>query len=345
MGYNLTGRTNVFFTAVIIGYLILTPTLFAESATQVTPTSKIFIEDLKGEVQITKAGSAQAQIAIKGDVLNPDDKIQTGDNASAKIMIEGTGELTLKGSTTWSYGAYSKTEDKTTFSAYLALGRLKAKVQKLPKDSVFEIKTPTSVAAVRGTGFGLFVYMVAQQYFTQLEVFENAVAFSNLTGDQTQVINEGQNSIANEAGTVTPPQAIESKTDQVLSQATPEESKSDKESDNKNKAPGGNPPGGGGPFGGGNKGPTNVPPGSNPFERGELKPQMPDSMPIQPPEPAGPPESMFSPENFAPPEPIAQMLPGQTNLQQQTTGSQSSPTGAAPGVGPQDTMIIKPPSS
>ena len=63
--------------------------------------------------------------------------------------------------------------------------------------------------------------MVAQQYFTQLEVYENSVAFSNSTGNQEQVINEGQSSVASEAGTITPPQAIESQTDQVLSETSP----------------------------------------------------------------------------------------------------------------------------
>ena len=330
--YGQAIKKNVFLTGIILCVLILTPSLFAQDPSQAVSTSRIFIEELKGNVQVIKAGQIQSQIAAKGDVLSSNDKVQTGENASAKIMIEGAGELTLKDNTTWSYGEYSRTEDNTTFSAYLAIGRLKAKVQKLPKSSVFEIKTPTSIAAVRGTSFGLFVYMVEQQYFTQLEVFENAVSFSNLGGDQVQVINEGQHSVGNEAGVVTPPQAIESKTDQVLSQTKVEENKSDREGDNKNKVPGGNPPGGGGPFGKGNKEPTDSSSGSNPFEKGELKSQMPDTM-------------LMDPSTMVPPEPITQMLPGQTNLQQQTMGSQSSPTGAAPGIGPQDTMIIKPPTS
>jgi len=223
-------------------------------------------------------------------------------------------------------------------------------VQKLPKGSIFEVKTPTSVTAVRGTVFGLFVYMVAQQYFTQLEVFENSVAFSNLAGDQTYVINEGQDSVANQAGTVTPPEAIESQTDRVLSQNTTagqvssKEEKSEKDRSDekdKNKALGGNPPGGGGggPLDKGGKGPMDsTPPSGNPSEKDDFKSPMEGSPTMESN------ENFLTPDDFAPPEPIATTMPGQTSFEQQTVGSQSSVTGAAPGTG-LDTMVLIHPTS
>lgn len=196
-----------FFAAVLIvcSFIFVLPALFAQDS------SKVSIQDVKGDVQITRAGQTQGTAAVEGDVIHSNDKVQTGANGSAKINIEETGELMLNNNTTWSYQAYMKGADKTTFSAHLAIGRLKAKVKKLPKESVFEIKTPTSVAAVRGTWFDLFVYLLAQHYFTQLDVFKDSVAFSNLFGTKTQIVNKGQSSVGDESGNVTPPKPIGSK--------------------------------------------------------------------------------------------------------------------------------------
>ena len=344
MTYSLAVRKNIFLLVIVIGSLILVPTLFAQNS------SKIFIEDFQGSVQIIRAGQAQGQTAVKGDVLNPNDQVQTGDKASAKIIVEGTSELTLKDNTTWSYGEYSKEEDKTTFSALLALGRLKAKVQKLPKGSIFEVKTPTSVAAVRGTTFGLFVYMIAQQYFTQLEVFENAVAFSNLTGDQTYVINEGQSSVANETGTVAPPQAIESQTERLLQNTTAESDttkgeKSEKgrsDEKDKNKALGGNPPGGGGSLDKGGRGPADSTPPNGDLLKGDDFQSSTEPTATEEPFASETSDNFFNPDNFTAPEPIATTSPGQTDLQQQTVGSQTSVTGTAPGTGPVTTPVTTP---
>ena len=276
-------KKNVFTLALIICSFVLVPILFAQDA------SRVFVEDLNGNVQIIKAGQTQGQAAARGTVLSPDDKIQTGEKASAKIRVEGSGELTLNDHTTWSYKTYLKEKDKTTFSAHLAIGRLKAQVQKLPKGSVFEIKTPTSIAAIRGTFFDLFVYILAQHYFTQLDVFENSVAFSNLAGDRVQVVNEGQSSVGNEAGAITPPKPIGSKKDQK----------------DENKASG-NPPGGGGDSSGGgsDSGASNFPSTDNFFDFDSLMGSH-DSASSNPP-------------------PVASSLPGQKKFIGESSDSDSS---------------------
>jgi|GEM_PF-960667 len=217
-------RKNIFFFSIFfILLLIITPSLMAS----------VVLGELKGNVQIIPAHETEGRAAVQGDSLNPNDKVQTGKNGSAKILIENTGEIQLSKETTWSYDQFVSTNEKRDFSAYLAIGRLKADVQKLPAGSSFQIKTPTSVAAVRGTSFGLFVYAFEGQVFTQLEVFENAVQFSNSSNDQSYVVEQGNSAIANESGAITPPQSSGAETEKALE-------------DDSKKVPSGNGPGGGG---------------------------------------------------------------------------------------------------
>lgn len=193
-------------------------------AEQAVGSLEVSIQELSGDVQIIKAGETTGRPAAKGDVLEPKDKIQTGRDGKVSIAVEGAGEINLSKETTWSFEKYSVENGKADFSAQLALGRLKAKVQKLPEGSLFQIKTPTSVAAVRGTFFGLFVYMVEQQFFTMLEVFEDAVVFSNLSGEESYAVSEGQSASATEAGDVTPPQTAGVETDKAVGEEKLEES-------------------------------------------------------------------------------------------------------------------------
>lgn len=205
------------FIFIIISFFVLDILLFAQES------SRVLIEDLQGDVQITRVGQVQGRAAAKEDVLQPNDKVQTGKQASAKIMVEGVGEITLGENTIWSYEKYVVGQEKRSFSAYLALGRLKAKVKKLPRDSSFEIKTPTSIAAVRGTFFGLLVYVLNQQLFTLLEAFEDSVVFSNLRREQSYTVEAGQRSTGDESGNVTPPEPKKSQTDQDISKDLTEE--------------------------------------------------------------------------------------------------------------------------
>src|SRR3990167_2805654 len=141
---------------------------------------KVVVADLKGQVEVVKKAIPQSIRATKGMELGSGDTVKTGKESWAKVEIENLGAVELEAETAWSYSRSVAEEGKPAFQASLAVGRLKAKVKKLPEGSLFEIKTPTSIAAVRGTFFSLFVYMIQKQIFSFLEVFEDAVEFSNL---------------------------------------------------------------------------------------------------------------------------------------------------------------------
>ena len=195
-------RNNGFVFVFIIGLFFLQPIISPLFAQTPPDSQKVFVEDLKGDVQVIKAGDTKSRQAVKGDPITTNDKVQVGKGGSANIMIEGLGEIQLDEETSWSYEKFTLEEDKRIFYANLALGKLKARVKPLPPGSVFEIKTPVSIAAVRGTFFGLFVYMVQQQIFALLEVFEDSVVFSNLARDQSLIVNEGESARGEESGKI-----------------------------------------------------------------------------------------------------------------------------------------------
>lgn len=184
--------------------LILTLSQFlSESALAQEQSLKVIIADLKGEAEIIKKSTHQSIHAAKGLELTPDDTVKTGKESWVKIEIENIGAVELEAEATWSYNRSVTEGGKRAFDAQLAMGRLKARVKKLPEGSLFEIRTPTSIAAVRGTSFGLFVYMIQKQIFSFLEVFENSVEFSNLRRDRKLVVREGQSATADESGKLT----------------------------------------------------------------------------------------------------------------------------------------------
>ena len=196
--------------------VILVSSLLAFPSLLSADPGRVSLQEVIGDVQMIRVGEAQGRAAVQGDLLNPEDQIKTGKDSSAKVAVEGAGEINISKETTWSYDRYDIEGGQRQFSAYLALGRLKAKVQKLPEGSAFQVRTPTSVAAVRGTAFGLFVYMIEQQFFTALDVYENSVSFSNLAGDQEVNVSEHQSATGNESGEVTPPQTTGAESDKAL---------------------------------------------------------------------------------------------------------------------------------
>ena len=212
----LLGKAKMRGTLFLLGFIVClvsigpVPVLLADSA------SGVFLTEVKGDVQIFKSGDVVGRKVQEGDVIQLQDKIQTGPDGSARISVQDTAEIKLGKETTWSLERFASESGKKEFSAYLALGRLRAKVKRLPNGSVFEMKTPTSVAAVRGTEFELFVYKFQGKIYTYLIVFKHAVQFSNLTGDQSYLVEGGYNATSSAEGVVTPPQSSGSATDKTL---------------------------------------------------------------------------------------------------------------------------------
>ncbi len=120
------------------------------------------ISSIDGVAWFKKAGTDDWKGASVGILLVENDEIKTGDNSKVEIILDKngeTGKLNLAANSELRLDAMSQdieSGDKTTLLD-LAIGRVLVKVEKLGGNSSFQVKTPSSVCAVRGTLFEVTV--------------------------------------------------------------------------------------------------------------------------------------------------------------------------------------------
>jgi hypothetical protein len=120
------------------------------------------ILDIQGDVQYRKGGTLEWKGAEKGMLLVEGDSIKTGPVAKATLVLDKageTGQVNMSPNSQMRIETLQKnpvTEDKTTLLD-LALGKVLVKAEKLKGNSSFQVKTPTSIAGVRGTTFEVSV--------------------------------------------------------------------------------------------------------------------------------------------------------------------------------------------
>ncbi|MDO8525797.1 MAG: FecR family protein [Candidatus Omnitrophota bacterium] len=115
-----------------------------------------------GQPSLKSAGQNDWTSVAKGMVINEGDTLKTGKDASARVNVDSKGEAAIvdvsPGSNLTFTQLLKNTENGTEKTMLdLALGEVLIKAEKLRGDSKFEVKTPTSVAGVRGTKFSVKV--------------------------------------------------------------------------------------------------------------------------------------------------------------------------------------------
>jgi hypothetical protein len=124
-----------------------------------------FISDLKGTVEV-RAADKKWVAAKTGMILNEGDVIRTMASSWAVLNVDGKGEtatVEVKENSQLKMAQLLENKDSSSQSTLLdlALGEVLIKAKKLHSDkSRFEIKTPTSIVAVRGTTFSVAVKSV-----------------------------------------------------------------------------------------------------------------------------------------------------------------------------------------
>lgn len=128
-----------------------------------------------GTVSIHPADGSEEVSAEAGMPLEQGDRVMTSSGAWAEIALDGGSLITLRENSDFSL----EDTQKTGSSFMLALGCLVAKIQKLG-EARMRVRTPTAVAAVRGTEFGVEVEPPGQ---THVGVFdEGEVEVSGASG-------------------------------------------------------------------------------------------------------------------------------------------------------------------
>ena len=151
---------RIVFLGVIIFSVVLLSLAFAADSKRVAVISK-----LQGSAEV-KTVSGVWSPAKEGMVLNQNDTIRTKKGSSAILNLDGnaqTATVEVKQNTELMLAEMvsNETMKKQKTLLDLSLGNILIKAKKLHSEkSSFEVKTPTSVVAVRGTTFAVSVEAV-----------------------------------------------------------------------------------------------------------------------------------------------------------------------------------------
>ena len=142
---------------------------------------------LHGQVDAQK-GSTSFTPALDGDLLTAGDVVRADSAGNAVITFFEGSTLTVESGAQVKVASLVKTSSGgIQVSIEQTLGRTWASVSKLTGDSKFEVKTPTSTAAVRGTAFETIVETVNGVTTTTIKTTEGEVIVQAVAGGQTTV--------------------------------------------------------------------------------------------------------------------------------------------------------------
>lgn len=108
------------------------------------------LTEAKGEVTVFTAEDPEGVPGGADMPLLPGDKVKTGEDGSAEIALSGEHCVSLRPRSELTLSNLRRADSELS----LALGSLLAKVQSLA-GGLFRVRTPSAVAAVRGTEFGV----------------------------------------------------------------------------------------------------------------------------------------------------------------------------------------------
>jgi len=150
-----------------------------------------YVGEVGGEVNVIRASEGKTITAEMGMLLSPGDVVKTGEEGYASIVFQDDGsrvKLDEESQLTLNAIRQKKTLSKRLF---LETGKIWARITKRRGTDV-EVKTPTSVASVKGTKF----IMEEKKGETNLWVLADSVLLA--VEGKALMINEGQKGTATE---------------------------------------------------------------------------------------------------------------------------------------------------
>lgn len=138
------------------------------------------INDIKGTVEILKSGETVWDKAENGLQIEENDRVRTKPRSSCDIELDDGSMIHVAANSETTLEKLDLKEDEHTSSFKLYFGKVIASISKLRKTKM-EVRTPTSVCAVRGTEFAV----ETTEAETNVGVFEGQVAVANPDAVQT----------------------------------------------------------------------------------------------------------------------------------------------------------------
>ncbi len=145
------GRRRLLIAAVIAALVVVPAALVITQ--QRAAAAATILSILDGSASVAR-GTAGFNAASDGDIVNVGDRVQTAERSHAMVTFFDGSTLEIEPATTVQIEEASSADSAIAIRISQTIGRTWASVQKLTRaDSKFEIRTPTLVAAVRGTAF------------------------------------------------------------------------------------------------------------------------------------------------------------------------------------------------
>ncbi|MFH1790445.1 MAG: FecR family protein [Candidatus Omnitrophota bacterium] len=155
---------------------------------------RAYVAESKGNVFVSRPGGKSPHEAESGEILNPGDKVETGDDGWVKIALDNGHVLELRQNTQIIVKKLRRDSDTGSYENLFECeyGKIKARLEKVPKGSSFLVKTPTAVCGVRGTIMYLDVMPDVTSAF-----FEGGDGFveSTVTGETETVVDGNTRSV------------------------------------------------------------------------------------------------------------------------------------------------------
>ncbi|MFH1656126.1 MAG: FecR family protein [Candidatus Omnitrophota bacterium] len=192
------------FTKILILPICLSLLIGFASTIYAQKTNKAgIISKLEGAAEVRPRGKLIFATATVNQSLFVGDSVRTKDDGWVQITLDNGNVITLKENSNLLIKKFVQNLDTGEYENILDmnLGKLRAKVEGLKGDSVFEIHTPTAVAAARGT----IIYIEASSELSKLLVEEGLVDFMNKLSGMKVVVKGGETSSSYRDGTISNP--------------------------------------------------------------------------------------------------------------------------------------------
>ena len=143
------------------------------------PGGATSITDSAGTVFFLKSGTHRWIQAARGQAVNKGDQVRLAMGARATLTFDDASRVELSPGSSFTL----KDDDPQASEVSLTLGSLRAWVTKR-RDRRFQVRTPTAVAAVRGTEFSVDV---AAEGVTRVQMFNGLLAVSDNKGNEVLI--------------------------------------------------------------------------------------------------------------------------------------------------------------
>jgi ABC-type proline/glycine betaine transport system ATPase subunit len=161
------------------------------------------ITKLQGTVEVKSRDTLIFEEAKLNQALYVGDRIRTKSDGWIEITLDNNNIITLRENSNLLIKKFVQDINSGEYKNILDmnLGKLRAKVERLKGNSVFEIHTPTAVAAARGT----IIYIETTPELSKLLVEEGIVEFLNKISGMKVIVKDGETSSAYRDGTLSKP--------------------------------------------------------------------------------------------------------------------------------------------